>query len=31
MSLFDGIRNLFNDDDEQNAAVEPTSKSWFAP
>lgn len=31
MSLFDGIRNLFNDDDEQNTAVEPTSKSWFAP
>ena len=31
MSLFDGIRNLFNDDDEQNTAVKPTSKSWFAP
>lgn len=31
MSLFDGIKNLFNDDDEQNTTVEPTSKSWFAP
>ena len=31
MSLFDGIRNLFNDDDEKNTAVEPTNKSWFAP
>ena len=31
MSLFDGIRNLFNDDDEKNIAVEPTNKSWFAP
>ena len=31
MSLFDGIRNLFNDDEEQNTAVEPTNKSWFAP
>ena len=31
MSLFDGIRNLFNDDDEKKVVVEPTSKSWFAP
>ena len=31
MSLFDGIRNLFDDEDENKTAVEPTSKSWFAP
>lgn len=31
MSLFDGIRNLFDDEEEQRTAVEPTSKSWFAP
>lgn len=31
MSLFDGIRNLFDDEDENKTAVKPTSKSWFAP